>query len=223
MQRLQRGFFRILKGPTGGLMASLALAAFLGGVAIAAPGAGPTAAGRHISADAAAPGVVVSDGLVANPTASDVRPSTIPSAFAGHRREGGSSRGPTGGGPGSAGGGATSPANHAGSHETGGSVLARGSGNGAAPDDPTDAGADPGSPNPATSGDRSGSTGSTGPAGSTGSTGPTGATGTGGVNGASGSTGSTGSTGGGTTGGGTPGGGSPTPHHPGDEASQGRV
>jgi hypothetical protein len=38
MDGLRRGSIRILKGPTGGLLASLALAAFMGGVAIAAPG-----------------------------------------------------------------------------------------------------------------------------------------------------------------------------------------
>jgi hypothetical protein len=38
MDGLRRGIIRILKGPTGGLLASLALAAFMGGVAIAAPG-----------------------------------------------------------------------------------------------------------------------------------------------------------------------------------------
>src|SRR4051794_12083690 len=38
MRELHRRLIRILKGPTGGLLTSLALAAFLGGVAIAEPG-----------------------------------------------------------------------------------------------------------------------------------------------------------------------------------------
>ena len=38
MPELYRDLIRIMKGPTGGLLTSLALAAFLGGVAIAAPG-----------------------------------------------------------------------------------------------------------------------------------------------------------------------------------------
>jgi hypothetical protein len=59
VQQIQRGFIRILKGPTGGLLASLALAAFLGGVALAAPGMTPTPlaeAGRHEGTDVAAGG-----------------------------------------------------------------------------------------------------------------------------------------------------------------------
>jgi hypothetical protein len=38
VRELQRGFDRIIHGPTGGMLMSLAFAAFLGGVALAAPG-----------------------------------------------------------------------------------------------------------------------------------------------------------------------------------------
>jgi hypothetical protein len=37
MQRLQRSLIRIIKGPTGGFLASLGIAAVLGGVALASP------------------------------------------------------------------------------------------------------------------------------------------------------------------------------------------
>jgi len=47
MRELHRGLIRILKGPTGGLLTSLALAAVLGGVAIAAPGSSLGPASEH--------------------------------------------------------------------------------------------------------------------------------------------------------------------------------
>ena len=47
MRELHRGLIRILKGPTGGLLTSLALAAVLGGVAIAAPGPSLGPASEH--------------------------------------------------------------------------------------------------------------------------------------------------------------------------------
>jgi hypothetical protein len=56
MQRLQHGLIRIVKGPTGGFLASLGIAAVLGGVALATP-APPVAdvPGHHGEVVAAAP------------------------------------------------------------------------------------------------------------------------------------------------------------------------
>jgi hypothetical protein len=47
MRELHRRLIRIMKGPTGGLLTSLALAAFLGGVALAAPGPSLEPASEH--------------------------------------------------------------------------------------------------------------------------------------------------------------------------------
>jgi hypothetical protein len=47
MQRFQRGLIRIVKGPTGGFLASLGIAAILGGVALASPAPPIAAVGSH--------------------------------------------------------------------------------------------------------------------------------------------------------------------------------
>ena len=67
MQRLRHGLIRIVKGPTGGFLASLGIAAVLGGVALATP-APPVAdvTGHHGDVVAAAPlgSYPTSDGAV---------------------------------------------------------------------------------------------------------------------------------------------------------------
>jgi hypothetical protein len=55
MQRFQRGLLRIVKGPTGGFLASLGIAAILGGVALASPAPPIAAVGRHPPVVVAAP------------------------------------------------------------------------------------------------------------------------------------------------------------------------
>ena len=47
MQRFRRGLIRIVKGPTGGFLASLGIAAILGGVALASPAPPIAAVGSH--------------------------------------------------------------------------------------------------------------------------------------------------------------------------------
>ena len=92
VRRVHRGFFRILKGPTGGLLSSLALAAFLGGVAIAAPGTGPTPAADH-RGEGGAVGIETALEHVADEAKvvlSEVRPASgMPPAFSEHSRAGG--------------------------------------------------------------------------------------------------------------------------------------
>jgi hypothetical protein len=110
---------RILKGPTGGLLASLALAAFLGGVALAAPGVTPTPSAegeRHAGVEAvrdpagqgSATDVVVTGGgkagfhgQVGHDVSSDVRSGVLPAPPANGRAQAasgghGSTQHPTG-------------------------------------------------------------------------------------------------------------------------------
>lgn len=62
MQRFQRGLIRIIKGPTGGFLASLGIAAILGGVALASPAPPIPTEGGHPT------GVVAAAPLGGNPT-----------------------------------------------------------------------------------------------------------------------------------------------------------
>jgi hypothetical protein len=91
MRELHRGLIRILKGPTGGLLTSLALAAFLGGVAIAAPGPSLGPASEHHGGVAPAGGPVEGLSIDAGASAgqsheaatSEVRPRVQPPGLPG--------------------------------------------------------------------------------------------------------------------------------------------
>jgi hypothetical protein len=89
MQRLQRSLSRIVKGPTGGFLASLGIAAVLGGVALATP-APPIA-----SVTAHHPDVIVVGPLGSYPTSAGSVVSGMPSPSGGVH----SDADPTGRGP----------------------------------------------------------------------------------------------------------------------------
>jgi hypothetical protein len=91
VQQLRSGFIRIIKGPTGGLLASLALAAFLGGVALAAPGLTPTPAdgserrfgvevadGQKTQAPLSVDGAAGEHRVDGTDVSSEVRPGVLP-------------------------------------------------------------------------------------------------------------------------------------------------
>lgn len=89
MQRLQDSLIRIIKGPTGGFLASLGIAAVLGGVALASP-APPIAdvTGHHVE-------VVAADPLGSYPTSSGVVASGVATVTGGVQTD----ADPTGRGP----------------------------------------------------------------------------------------------------------------------------